>query len=211
MNVWLLALVQFLELNSLSCEKKSLKMSKLPKPFLSVKEVTDLLNANDSDLDVGDDLDDSDSYLDEDDLPIEYSLQSQVPPSTTRVQRESFDEFEEVEQPAQKYIAKRDIQWRGSEFVPNLVAYRQPAHQSSALVSTPISSFEKYASSQFIDKFAEMTNVYAMQNDVIFKQTDLSEIRQFAASYLGCICIGLQRNGQERFQRSTVIKKRRFC
>jgi hypothetical protein len=53
--------------------------------------VTDLLNGDDSDLDVGDDMDDSDSYLVEDDLPIEYSLLFQVPPSTTRIQRESRD------------------------------------------------------------------------------------------------------------------------
>jgi hypothetical protein len=93
MNVWLLVLVQFLELNSLNRGKQSLKM---PKTFLSVKEVTDLLNVVDSDLDVGDNIDD-DNFLDEVDLPIEYSLQTQVPPSTTRVQRESFDESEEVE------------------------------------------------------------------------------------------------------------------
>jgi hypothetical protein len=39
--------------------------------------VTDLLNEDDSDLDVGDDIDDL-GYLDEDDLP-KYSLQSHVP------------------------------------------------------------------------------------------------------------------------------------
>jgi hypothetical protein len=44
-------------------KKKSLKLSKLPKTFLSVKEVTDLPNGDDSDLDVGDDIDDSDNYL----------------------------------------------------------------------------------------------------------------------------------------------------
>jgi hypothetical protein len=62
-------------------------MSKLPKTFLSVKEVTDLLNGDDSDLDVGDDIDDSDSYLDEDDLPIRIFV---AITSTTRIQRESF-------------------------------------------------------------------------------------------------------------------------
>jgi hypothetical protein len=66
-----------------------------------------------------------------------------------------------VEQPAQKYTAKKDIQWRRSEFVP--VAYHEPALQSSAPVSTPISYFEKHFTSELIDKFAEMTNVYAMQ------------------------------------------------
>jgi hypothetical protein len=54
--------------------------------FLSVKEVTDLLNGDGSDRDVADDIDDSDSYLDEDDLHVEYTLQSQVPPSTKRIQ-----------------------------------------------------------------------------------------------------------------------------
>jgi hypothetical protein len=70
MNLCLLASVQFLELNSLNHEKKSLKTSSEPKTFLSVKEVTDLLNGDDSDLNVGDGIDDSDSYMDEDDLPI---------------------------------------------------------------------------------------------------------------------------------------------
>jgi hypothetical protein len=46
--------------------------------------MTDLLNENDCDLDLGDNVDDSDSYLDEDDLPIEYSLQSQVSQDSTR-------------------------------------------------------------------------------------------------------------------------------
>jgi hypothetical protein len=53
-----------------------------------------------------------------------------------------------VEQPAQKYTAKKDIQWRRSEFVPNPVAYHEPALQSSAPVSMPISYFEKYFTSQ---------------------------------------------------------------
>jgi hypothetical protein len=97
-----------------------------------------------------------------------------IPPSTTRIQRENFDESEEVEQPAQKYTAKKDIQWRRREFVPNPVAYHEPAHHSSALVSTPISYFEKYFTSELIDKFDEMTNIYAKQNDVIFKPTDSS-------------------------------------
>jgi hypothetical protein len=54
----------------LSRKKKNLKMSKLPKTFLSVKKVTDLLNGDDSDLNVDDNIDDSDNYLDKDDLPI---------------------------------------------------------------------------------------------------------------------------------------------
>jgi hypothetical protein len=219
MHLWLLGSVQFLELNSLYLEKKSLKMSKLPKSYLSVKEVTDLLNGDDSDLEVDDDIDDSENYLDEDDLPIEFSLQSQVPPCTTRIQRESFDESEEVEQPAQTYTAKKDIQWRRREFVPNPVAYHEPAHQSSAPVSTPISYFEKYFTSELIDKFAEMTNVYAMQHDVIFKPTDSSEIRQLFGLHMYMGCNKLPRlhlywcpkMGLEKFHRSTVIGRRRFC
>jgi hypothetical protein len=119
-------------------------------------------------------------------------LQSQVPSSTTRIQQENFDESEEVEQPAHKYKAINDIQWRRKEFVPNPVPYHEPAHQSSALVSTPISYFEQYFTSELIDKFAKVTNVYAMQNDVIFKPTDSSEIRQLSGlhMYMGCICAG---------------------
>jgi hypothetical protein len=33
-----------------------------------------------------------------------------------------------VNMPAQKYTAKKNIQWRRREFVPNLVAYHEPAH-----------------------------------------------------------------------------------
>jgi hypothetical protein len=129
------------------------------------------------------------------------------------MQRESFDESKEIEQD------EKDIQWRRREFLTKPVAFNEPAHQSSTLVFTPISYFEKYFTSELIEKFTEMTNVYAMQNDVIFKPTNSSEILQLFGHHMYMSCNELprlhlywsSRMELEKFQRSTVIGTRRFC
>jgi hypothetical protein len=87
-----------------------------PKTFLSVKEVTDLLNEDDSDLDVGDNIDDL-GYLDQ----IILANRVFVAITRTTIQRETFDESEEVEQPDQKYTVNKDIQWHRRELIPNPV------------------------------------------------------------------------------------------
>jgi hypothetical protein len=82
------------------------------------------------------------------------------------------------EQSPQQFTEKVNIKWRRIPFEPHPVIFPQPALKSATSVGTPVSYFEKYFTSELIIEFAKMTNIYALQNDAIFKPTTATEIRQ---------------------------------
>jgi hypothetical protein len=72
---------------------------------------------------------------------------------------------------------KKYIEWHRKIFVPNTIVFQELLQEKHA-VSTPISYFKKYFTAELFEDFSKMTNIYALQNNVVFKPTDVMEIRQ---------------------------------
>jgi hypothetical protein len=120
-----------------------------------------LINGDNSEL--NSDADDNDSDLDDQHASIEYTVEPCLLTKTTWIQREIVVD---TEQPPHQFTEKVNIKWRGIPFEPHPVG-------------TPVSYFEKNFTSGLIYKFSKMTNIYALQNDAIFKLATATEIRQF--------------------------------
>jgi hypothetical protein len=82
---------------------------------------------------------------------------------------------------------KKDIQWRRKIFIPNPIVLQEQLQEKHA-ISTPISYFKKYFTAELFGDYSKMTNVYALQNNVVFKPTDVMEMRQLFGlhMYMGC-------------------------
>jgi hypothetical protein len=68
-----------------------------------------------------------------------------------------------------------DIQWRRKIFVPKPIVSQEQLQEKHA-VSTPISYFKKYFTA--FEDYSKMTNIYALQNNVVFKPTEGIKMRQ---------------------------------
>jgi hypothetical protein len=104
-------------------------------------------------------------------------------------------------------------------FEPHPVIFSQPTLKSATSVGTPVSYFENYFTSELIDEFPKMTNIYALQNDALFKATTATEIYQLFGLHMYMGINKLPRLhlywslllGLEKFYRSTVMRLKRFC
>jgi hypothetical protein len=119
---------------------KIFTLANLPKKFLKNREISTLINGNNSEMDS--DADDNDSDLDDEHVSIEYTVEPCLLTKITGIQREIVVD---TEQPPHQFTEKVNIKWRGIPFEP---------------VGTPVSYFEKYFTSGLIYKFSKMTNTH---------------------------------------------------
>jgi hypothetical protein len=193
---------------------KIFTLANLPKKFLKNREISTLINGDNSEMDS--DADDNDSDLDGEHVSIEYTVEPCLLTQTTGIQREIVVD---TEQPLHHFTEKVNIKWRGIPFEPHPAIFSQPTLKSAIPVGTPVSYFEKYFTSGLIYKFSKMTNIYALQNDAICKPTAATEIHQLFGLQLYMGINKLPRlhlywfslMGLKKFCRSTVTMLKRFC
>jgi hypothetical protein len=77
----------------------------------------------------------------------------------------------------QIFTDKKDIQWHRKIFVPNPIVFQKQLQEKHA-ISKPFAYFKKYFTAELFEDYSKMTNVYALQNNVVFKPTDVMEMRQ---------------------------------
>jgi hypothetical protein len=68
----------------------------------------------------------------------------------------------------QMFTDKKDIQCRRKIFVPNPIVFQGQLQEKHA-ISTPISYFKKYFTAELFEDYSKMTNVYALQNNIVFR------------------------------------------
>jgi Transposase IS4 len=193
-------------------------MAKILRENLTESEISDLINGDNSDLESdGEDNDENSRFSDDDDdLPIEHTVAPGLAPSTMTLHRENLSG---AEQSRFSSTAKMDIKWRRKAFTSSRIAFTDTSSSSNGPVGTPISYFEKYFTKDIIKKFSENTNIYALQNDSIIKETNPSEIRQLIGlhMYMGCNKLPRLRlywsplMGLGKFNHSSIMTQKRFC
>lgn len=180
------------------------------KEYLSEKEVFDLLNADESELDSESDSDEENDIL----IPKSSS-------HSTTINNSDLIAFDDDEfQDSHVITPKGQIEWRRTVFTPPVIVYHQSTEPTKP-VAPPSNYFEKYLPAEVFDKFAEMTNRYALQNPTKnkFVPTNAGEIKQLFGLHvlMGCNKMSRLRRYWDRrmgpaiFQNSATMTSNRFC
>jgi hypothetical protein len=108
------------------------QMANLPKKFLKNREISELINGDNSELDS--DGNDNDSDLDDEHASFEYTVEPFLLPTTTWIQR---DIAVDTEQPLHQFTEKLNIKRRRIPFEPHPVIFPQPTLKYATPAGTP--------------------------------------------------------------------------
>jgi hypothetical protein len=93
--------------------------------------------------------------------------------------------------PVVKKPKKNKIKWSNDSFIPPQIPQLQPTNTNgtSTNVLFPFEYFNRYVSHELFEQISNYTNIYAMQQDTIFKPTFSSELKVLIALHIiiGCL------------------------